>query len=1179
MNQERVNATSERASAREVIIKYCRDGKERRASGFHLCDDLILTAGHVTGAENASYLVEYCGRTLSDGSLIWEAFTVTGGAVDIGLIRVPGLPAVQRMRIALLDRARSETVRCTGVVFPTYQVEGQATHLVGDLMLRSGQSPLGGASGIITLQLIHDGPRLDAEHPDPAERWACASGGAILAHATEQNPNTLPLCVGVVSQHASGETARTLRVATFDPLTPEGAFPGSGNDFSEFWDLVGQDPALTQRIPQWKTGPRVRLDAENRPSVANGFVPRAEQAQLRQHCHQPGAAPMTLVAENGARGVGCTQLASYHAGECVKSGWDLVIWIRASTRFDVEADLAKAASKMNVAPSAASASEKARALVEWLNARPSDQRLMVFDDLNDREDVAGLLPEPFASRVIVTTTNSDQVIGVPLMVGAIPTRDAAFYLQRQTGLDDDQGAEAVATAVGGLPIALSAIVAGMNLRELDFASYQAKVIDPVTPGRMAHVADAFPPRGPGFGARDAVRTTLRWAIEAIVQKNSSEDSAHAQVLQEVVGALAILGEHGLVRSWLDVLAEKTLLVDHAVEALCAAGIVQLSEDGYSATVNRLYCEELRRKFTLGGETDVPHRAALAIFERVDPLGSVGRDARENTLKEIVRKLRPTLHQRDFITLDPDGHFFSIVVHVLNVAEVLAVPHLATKLVDALELASSTLGNGHPHTETIRRCLVEAFEKSGEGLQDAKEITARESLANAYITSGLIRRAIPLFQACVLDRDLLFGPFHSETIRSRYSLAHALVLQGEPERAVIILRSALRDHEKAFGSADPRLEAARRQLARTYLILARTQMQDEGLESAIALLEEVVARYEGLYLDIPDYYRALRNLGAISCSAGDAKRAVSLLGPAVAGLSRMLGADSLETLEANYDLAVAHEMAGSLPRSLEIFQMTFASLKSRLGRDHLQTLEALEGLARVYASLGRLENAISCLESAVAGRKVVMEADHRDTLRTEVVLCRAYGEVGRWQDSIQLLTRTLKSQERELGSDHPETLATCHELATAYASTGRDAESLVHHERVLIDRERVLGIDHVDTIASRHEVARAYLASDRATAAVGLLEGVLASRERLLGGAQEVTITTSKELAEAYISLGRVEEARETLTRAVDASVRYRGSRHPITRSIVGARSQLLQERPSRLGRVWFGRPSTSRGHR
>ena len=84
--------------SRSVVITYERDGHRYRASGFHLRDDLVLTAGHIGGAawrEGNHQLQGVVGKGLGPGLAQGEQ----GGGQGLGeltLGEVHGVAAKRR---------------------------------------------------------------------------------------------------------------------------------------------------------------------------------------------------------------------------------------------------------------------------------------------------------------------------------------------------------------------------------------------------------------------------------------------------------------------------------------------------------------------------------------------------------------------------------------------------------------------------------------------------------------------------------------------------------------------------------------------------------------------------------------------------------------------------------------------------------------------------------------------------------------------------------------------------------------------------------------------------------------------------------------------------------------------------------------------------------------------------
>lgn len=179
-------------AARSVIVRYTRAGTRYRASGFHLRGDLVLTAGHLAGADDGAYTVECSGDSFPGATLVWWA---KSDAIDVGLLQVEGLPpGVNPVVLGVLDRRRVATIEdCSGLCLPTFQ-GGQAAQLDGYIPLGEGYNPAG-AAGSARLQLTGPGPQT-SPGMTVAQAWQCASGAAI----TVSTPGG-QVCLGVVHRH------------------------------------------------------------------------------------------------------------------------------------------------------------------------------------------------------------------------------------------------------------------------------------------------------------------------------------------------------------------------------------------------------------------------------------------------------------------------------------------------------------------------------------------------------------------------------------------------------------------------------------------------------------------------------------------------------------------------------------------------------------------------------------------------------------------------------------------------------------------------------------------------------------------------------------------------------------------------------------------------------------------
>ena len=178
---------------------------------------------------------------------------------------------------------------------------------------------------------------------------------------------------------------------------------------------------------------------------------------------------IAFTAVRGMGGVGKTQLAleyAYrHAGD-----FDLVWWLRAEEPATLLEDYAALAEPLGVGKAGeGELAALADAVRQALTRR--DRWLLVFDNATGPDDVTGLLPKAGVGRVLITSRNPSWPLAVPLDVPVL-SRDAAIgFLLEQTEQDDRNAADAVASELGDLPLALAQAAAYMTETGVGLAGY------------------------------------------------------------------------------------------------------------------------------------------------------------------------------------------------------------------------------------------------------------------------------------------------------------------------------------------------------------------------------------------------------------------------------------------------------------------------------------------------------------------------------------------------------------------------------------------------------------------------------------------------------------------------------------------------------------------------------------
>ena len=840
----------------------------------------------------------------------------------------------------------------------------------------------------------------------------------------------------------------------------------------------------------------------SRPDAVAGerFVERDEHEQLKAVITDPTRHRTVLW---GMRGCGKTQLAASLAKQCEEANWSIVAWINAVSRESIQSDLVELAKQLGIGTSDQPAQNEIirRCLDHLKSAAPAD-RLIVFDNVEDINDLRSLVPSGDGLRVVATTTNNvgwkDQAWRA-IRVGMFDRSESIDYLLRVTKSDDRDAADTLAERLGDLPLAIAQAGATARLQDLSLARYLKRLESRRQEPNIRAV--------PGDEHTDDVAMVLWMAVEAAV--DSMKNDGTKQMGRRQLGALALLAESGVPTRWLDPTVEQ--LDDDespdtqrdtdedahdALTELIHRFIVQQSADGTTTLLHRLQAQVLRNSWN-NNELDDARAAATGLLGSVNISRYPSNDTkvRRQEALDLVDQLRSIGTQEYSQVLFESPHTSEALFHAFSHASDLGLPYEALTLDVAVDALEGLLGPDHPDT-----------------------LASRNNLAYAYRAAGRLEEAITLYEQVTKDSARVLGPDHPDTLASRNNLAETYRSVGRTDEAITLHEQVLADSIRVLGEDHHQTLASRNNLACAYEAAGRTG-------EAITLYEQVLA-----------------------------------------DSIRMLGEDHPQTLTLRNNLACAYEAAGRTDAAITLYEQVLADRIRILGEDHLQTLASYNNLAYSYVTAGRTDEAITLYEEVLADSIRILGEDHPQTLTSGNNLANAYETAGRLTEAITLYKLVLADRIRILGEDHPQTIASYNNLANAYETAGRTDENIALFEQILSVRMRVFGEDHPDTLTSRNNLAYAYYAVGRLEEAITLFEQVLTDRIRILGEDHPDTLTSRNNLAYAYYAVGRLEEAIALYEQVTKDCARVLGEDHPLTKTVrenlEAARRELAQREDS-----------------
>ena len=679
-------------------------------------------------------------------------------------------------------------------------------------------------------------------------------------------------------------------------------------------------------------GSRPEVVAENR------FVERSEQEHLNALMADPRKRRTVLV---GMRGCGKTQLASTLAQECEDAHWSLIAWVNASSTESITSDLVELAKELKIDTSDQPTPETIiRRLFTRLKSADSSDRLIVFDNVENIDDLRGLLPSGKGLRIVATTTNNagwEHHDWKTIKVGVFDRSESIDYLLTVTRCDDHDAADALAQRLGDLPLALAQAAATARHKDLSLARYLKRLESRRQEPTIRAVA--------GGDYTVDVAKALLMAIKDTIEglEGNTRETAQRQL-----GALALLAESGVPTRWLDPTIEQQdnqeLQGVHQAEdedahdaltELIHRSIVQQSADGSTTSLHRLQAQVLRESWT-ETESVQAAQAAAALLGRVN-ISAIPRNdtkSRRRETRDLIEQLRAIGDQKYSRNIFTYENVPVSIFQALSNAHDLALFSEALTLEASVNTIQEILGPEHPYT-----------------------LTASNNLAHAYEAAGYLHDAIRMYEQVLADHTRVFGASHLHTFTISNNLAGAYESGGYFNKAINLYRQVLANRIYALGPDHPDVLTTQNDLA--YACASAGQHRE-----AIAGFDLVFKKRLSL-LGPDDLHTllSLNNLASAYASAGYSITAIDLFLQAFVAFTRVLGPDHHYTLAARRNIAELYASAGLLNAAVPLYEDVFSDYQRILGLEHPLTKTVRENLEAARRELAQHKGESSTEESA------------------------------------------------------------------------------------------------------------------------------------------------------------------------------------------------------------------------
>jgi len=739
-----------------------------------------------------------------------------------------------------------------------------------------------------------------------------------------------------------------------------------------------------------------------------GFFKRQGQDELFDAVFTRAEPRTTLM---GMRGSGKTQLAAAVATRCKEEGWPSVAWIHAASREHIIAGLYELAMRIGIdGPKNIPLEVIVQRLLDRLRSAEAADRLFVFDNVENPDDLRDLIPEGAGVRVIITTTrrlDGDGPGWLRLTVGAFEREQSIALLCERNGDTHREAADRIADALDDVPLAITQAAATVQQGGYALSGYLDRL--------SHHPLDSRVSRLEGDGYPEAVGTALLMAYEQVLEQLRTTHPQRERIAVSLLDTLSLLAASGVPTQWLLRLDSDSDAVHDTLSFLKSAAIFQESSEGDKTIIHWLL-GHVYRESCLNDQKNLckARTCAATVLSGIDIDCLENVEHRRHETHDLIEQLFSVTSQDYSHSLFSEPQLSLKLAETLHDATSLGMSQLALCLTDSVTRACDALGPDHPDT-----------------------LASRNSLAGVYRAGGRLDEAIILYEQVFSGRSRVLGPDHRSTLTSHDELAATYREAGRLDEAITLKKQILDDALRIMGPDSPDTLTARNQLAGAYRDAGRL---NEAVNVHQQNLDDV-ARTLGL--DHPDTLTARNRLASAYRDAGRLDQAIPLFEQNLDDVTRTLGLDHPGTLASRHSLAGAYRDAGRLDEAITLYEQNLDDVARILGLDHPGTLASRHSLAGAYRDAGRLDEAITLFERNLADFIRILGPDRPDTFTSRSTLAGAYQAAGRLEEAIPLFEQNLEDRTRTLGPAPPVALTARGNLAGAYRAAGRieDAEKL------------------------------------------------------------------------------------------------------------------------------------------
>ena len=731
-------------------------------------------------------------------------------------------------------------------------------------------------------------------------------------------------------------------------------------------------------LPQSQTTPK-RIHFGSRPTVTTNFVSRTGQDQFFDAIITR-AEPKTVLT--GMRGTGKTQLAAAIATKCEKEDWPLVAWINAASRKELVADLYELATRISTDTLKSTRPDIAiQRCLDAMSSADTTNRLFIFDNVDNFDDLKGLIPRGNGIRVILTTTRHldwNSLGWSPIRVGTFQRDQSISILCERTDDTNRDAADQIAEVLGDLPVAVTQAATTAHNERYTLSEY----LDRLNSFPLATTIE----KREGGNYPETVSAALWLACKTTVDIIKRKNPKQGILAIQQISMLSLLAAPGVPIRWLEEDVDREN-AKKSLSALFNSSLCQTSTDNRKALIHRLQGRAFRENHLINErEKEYILTSIIQTLENVVARTSYNPPREREEVYDLIEQLGTIASQEYSQSLFTKPAMATILERTLRTALELGMYQAALTLVNSVAKASDTLGADHPDI-----------------------LSSRKSLADAYLLEGQVEKAITLLEQNLKHSKTIPDTTHHNTQKPRNSFMSTLRAGDRINKTTTPHQQIQKDHPHTLGPDHTEIFASRNNLAGAYREAGR-------FEDAITLYQQNFVDTD--YFLGPDHPYTLasrNNLANAYQEAGRLEDAITLYRQNLQDRTRLVGPNHPDTLATRNNLANAYRDAGKIEEAIPLLEQNLKDCTHILGPDHPHTLLSRNNLANAYQTAGRLDEAITLLEQNLKDCIRILGSDHPDTLTSLSNLASAYRAAGRAEEAEALFETPSGSEDEQNGT--------------------------------------------------------------------------------------------------------------------------------------------------------------------